>query len=426
MAAAMVLDDTGRVLPKISKRFLPKDRNALAFTTPGGEKVTMGELARRLVRNNVVRNQNEIFEATGKVGGKVPVEGMPLYRQIANYWSRAGRGAGGYIENEARIAAFIGFQRRGMSETEAMKLVNDVLFDYDALSDFERQYLKRAVPFYVWTKKNIALQAKAIRNQPGRVVNPTKAFNNEDPDVTDTLATWELEGLRLQVGRDGKHVRMVTGIDLPISNVDRLLPIGKIIDGNLSEALRDTVGVMTPLLKVPMEVATKTEFFSGRSLDRVRSSTVGRMLDPETPSGRLIPQSTREWLGYKKTTFPGNKVSYDFDGIKFHLIFRSWVMSRYLSSSDRWFNDMAEDPGVAAGFLTFATSLKDNEIDLDEARFRQMGRRIKRVQDALLASGDVIGLDKVFVAKPNKRRGVDVSFGTKDRVLFDAQGRRVR
>ena len=44
------------------------------------------------------------------------------------------------------------------------------LFDYQNLTDFEKNVLRNVAPFYSWSRFNIPLQLKNIIQQPGKVV----------------------------------------------------------------------------------------------------------------------------------------------------------------------------------------------------------------------------------------------------------------
>ena len=69
----------------------------------------------------------------------------------------------------------------------ASQKVKESLFDYRDVSKFERNVLKRTMPFYTWTRKNIPAQLKHL------VLNPERAeklhlakeqFEHETGDLT--------------------------------------------------------------------------------------------------------------------------------------------------------------------------------------------------------------------------------------------------
>lgn len=77
-------------------------------------------------------------------------------------------------ENRARIALYRTFRQDGMTHAQAVKKVNDNLFDYTT-KNFERP-LKTVAPFYSWTKG----LAKASINMPAQKPKTALAFNELD------------------------------------------------------------------------------------------------------------------------------------------------------------------------------------------------------------------------------------------------------
>jgi hypothetical protein len=435
LIAADLLGEGGQINLKRTPKMAAALRNT-SMHIGGGRRVTLDDMRAEILRNGIARGNKDIFEATGDVGSaisRVPVQGMSNAKRLWGAWGRRGREAGTIIENEGRIALYLNLRKRGLSELEATQRVNRALFDYQSLTNFERQYLKRAIPFYVWSKKNVALQASAIRNNPGRLATQVKVLNNEDDEVTNVMAEWQQEGFRLQLDRDGKHVRMLTGIDLPITSIDRLLPVGQIMRGQGGEAFRQVVSQMTPIISVPASMMAGTELFSGRPLDRTRSDAIGRMLDPDNAVGKRIPEGLRRWMGYDKTTFRNGTSRYTFDGGKFNLLFRSWILSRWMSTGDRFVRDVTRGiekdeswaSGLGTAMLSMLTSLKDEEINLSEAELFKMKERKKKIEDALVRSGHGIRFDRVFQSISDPAKGRKVTKGRTPIYKVNTQGRNV-
>ena len=377
-----------------------------AWIDKAGRRVSFREGAAEMRRSGVISATEDIFEGAGKVQGRPRVGAVPPVAEsrtrVLAKLTRKGTEVGGFIENEARIQLYITLRSRGLSEAESAARVQKLLFDYNALTEFERTYLKRAIPFYVWTKKNVALQASAIRNNPGRIINQQKVLLRDDED-TPPLMDYEVAGNRLILDRNGKDVRMLTGIDLPIMSIDRLMPLTKIMRGELGAAWRQVAAQMNPFLKVPQEMAANESFFDGRSLDRQTSMSIGKLLDPSLPTGKIFPQAVRNWMAYDKTTMPNGKTSYSFDGQKFYMLFRTWHVSRFLSSSDSWFNRAKQDVHWSSNTLAIMTSLKDQRIMLDEKRARVYEERLKQIEDELVKTGRAGRFQRIFPFKNSPR-----------------------
>jgi hypothetical protein len=402
---AAMLTDGRKVFKSTPARYLGKNANDTAWVEKSGRVVTFREAAAELRRNNIVREHDEIFEGAGRVKnrppkGQVPAIGKGRIRLLSRL-EKGGTFTGGVIENEGRISLYGALRSRGLSEREATERVNKLLFDYNELTEFERTYIKRVIPFYVWTKKNVALQASAIRSNPGRVINQQKLLR--DTDDTPPLMEYEVAGNRIILDRNGKDVRMLSGIDLPIMSIDRLFPLGRVFRfaqtgrvGELRAAYRQVASQMNPFFKVPQEIAANESFFDGRSLDRQTSESIGRFLDSDGPTGRLIPQAFREWLSYDKVTPPSGKPYYTFDGPKFYLMFRTWHISRFMSSSDAAFKRAKRDQSMAMNMFTLATSLKADKVLFEEKQARVFSERLKELEEELLRTGRAGRLERVF------------------------------
>jgi hypothetical protein len=296
----------------------------------------------------------------------------------------------GSIENEARMQLWLGNIARGIHPRQAADHVAEFLFDYGELSQFEKTFMKRMIPFYTWTRKNIALQVRTLRRNPGMQVNQLKPFRGRDNE-NEQMVQWEAEALKLRMDRDGKTIRVITGIDLPLRNLDTLWR------GDLKRTGRGLMGMVTPLVKTWPELLLNHDFFLGKDMTRVESGAVGRLIE-KLPT----PPAVRDWLGYKKTTDDAGRPRYSFRGDRFTLLFRSWMLSRALSTSDRQFREYVTNGGTdwQAAALDVLTGLRAKELNLDEQMQRRLEERRRQLQSALVRRGVLV--NKVIPFAPKK------------------------
>ncbi|MFH1317460.1 MAG: hypothetical protein ABIH71_00395, partial [Candidatus Omnitrophota bacterium] len=130
---------------------------------------------------------DEILVQTKKLGitkgtqfrGDIPTT---IERQIKGDFSPTGLGmkAGGVIEDNARIAHFVDKLGKGMTADQAALSVKKYLFDYNDLTYFEKNIMKRALPFYTWSRKNIPLQLETLINKPQKMIPMVKLLQNRD------------------------------------------------------------------------------------------------------------------------------------------------------------------------------------------------------------------------------------------------------
>ena len=72
-----------------------------------------------------------------------------------------------FIEDWARLAGFMNQIRETGDVYQAALNVKKHLFDYNELSNFERDILEPLIPFYAWMRKNIPLQLEYLIRRPG-------------------------------------------------------------------------------------------------------------------------------------------------------------------------------------------------------------------------------------------------------------------
>lgn len=94
------------------------------------------------------------------------------------------RTMGGAIENNGKLAHFLYKVRTGSTLEDAAGSAKKYLFDYGDLSDFERNVMRRIIPFYTWARKNVPLMWGELMTNPGRFGITPKVFAGIE-DLTD-------------------------------------------------------------------------------------------------------------------------------------------------------------------------------------------------------------------------------------------------
>ncbi|RJQ10617.1 MAG: hypothetical protein C4551_02285 [Bacillota bacterium] len=194
-----------------------------------------------------------------------------------------GRRVGTAVEDNARVAHYLAKRAEGLDIEEAVLSVKGALFDYDELTPFERNVLKRVFPFFTWSRKNIPLQFSMLLQQPG-----VYAKLGHLKDAAETLSTGPDEADLPEWMRDAYVVRLpfqigdkqlYANVDLPLNDLS--LPSG-----------REVLSMLNPLLKLPVEWFTNTQLFSGTPLEDV--------------SGEYVKAPGYLWALYKAgTPLPG-------------------------------------------------------------------------------------------------------------------------
>ena len=156
-----------------------------------------------------------------------------------------------HVENYLRGSLALDRFMKGGTIQDAYNDVYKYHFDYDDLSAFERGVMRRAVPFYTWTRKNLPLQLEMMLTNP-KVYNRTMALKRElerDAETENAMPKWIAERFHIQLPMSIGGDSMVLVPDLPFTDVDEAF--------NLRRNLANT----TPLLKVPLEMIGKRNLF---------------------------------------------------------------------------------------------------------------------------------------------------------------------
>lgn len=108
--------------------------------------------------------------------------------KIKSGWNKAvdfGGGIQNTNEEIAKLQQFIYQRSKGKTADEAKKLAEKALFNYGDLTPFEKNVLKRIIPFYTFTRKATPLIAETAVKNPSRLTIFKKgetAINNMTPE----------------------------------------------------------------------------------------------------------------------------------------------------------------------------------------------------------------------------------------------------
>jgi len=209
----------------------------------------------------------------------------PLRQNFSLY--RGNRAVGEAFENNARLAHFIDKLKKGETIDNAALSVKKYLFDYADLTTIEQQILKRAMPFFTWTRKNIPLQLEHLVKQPAKFAGVVKTANAVSAQVERPnekyLGDYVKNNIGVRVGTDEKG-------NTHYFLMGQWLPAAQAIDF-LSQPTENLMMMVSPFLMVPIEQ------WSGQS--RYFKNTLGEPQEIER-----YPEENSSWLGFtmrKKT-----------------------------------------------------------------------------------------------------------------------------
>ena len=323
-----------------------------------------------------------------KTIGEVPVRAMEM------------------VENRLRIPLYLERRIAGDDPSEAAKAVFTFHFDYapEALTSFERNFMKRVMPFYRWTRGNIPLQLEQMLKQPGKYAAVGKAIENIGQPLTDedksVLPSYVKEGLAFKLDSEEGFIRLVSGLGLPIEDINKLWA------GNFNRTIEGIVGQFSPVIKYPIEVATGHNLFFGEDIEK---------LDFAYPFVASVP-GLKDWLEiaeYEKSVgtkgFRGNPD-------KLHLL--NTLIGRYYATLGKASDSENE---AFARVLNFVTGAKVKTYDIEQEQFWRDQDFQKELIDMLHHKGINVTQKPVISKKTREAVGLPTGKGStkKTQALID-------
>jgi hypothetical protein len=196
----------------------------------------------------------------------------------------AGRRVSANIEDFMRGAQFNGMVRQGYSPAEAAANIRKYHFEYQDLTPFEKNVMRRAVPFYTFARKNLPLQVQTALTRPAVVSSPFK-LNQSDPNeyVPDYLRSGFVAPLGKEV--DGER-RFISSLGLPQEEAFKELKLWNGVP-DLRGTAMSFAGNLNPYIKGALEQMTGKQFYTGRDLSDLHptrtASAIGSLFNDDNP-----------------------------------------------------------------------------------------------------------------------------------------------
>lgn len=250
-------DATGKVTPASVGRAADPFTIVGGFDVPGGAKDAMG----------FFKSGASIRERLGAIkrGAETLTHGTA--EESHNVLLKAGEAAYKKVEYYNRVAPYLELRAQGLTAGEAAQRVKMAQFDYADLTNFERSVMKRVIPFYTFSRKNLPYQLRMlIENPGGRTAQTVRAFNDARDETKDTgfVPRYLAESLAIPIGGTPESRRYIS--------VSGTLPIEQALNNfaftnnlpDLKRMAQKAGGQLNFMLQQPIESITDTQLWSGR------------------------------------------------------------------------------------------------------------------------------------------------------------------
>lgn len=273
------------------------------FDDRHGHSFTFGELRDILIQKDIAFTHNatvvkgdDFIGTTKTIGdqlfpskpGKIAKGMLPVFNDFYGY--KVGRELGGQIENHGRLINFLANLEATGDISHAATRTKQFLFDYGNLTDFERNFMRRIIPFYSFTRFNIELQAKALMTTPGKSAQVTRAYESfndlfSQEELTDEqkalLPEYMQDGfMALRKSKDGT-LKAVTGFESPIAQPLQAL------------SAKGILGSVSPLIRVPLEQLTGYDMYQGKVFSDVTNAA----------AYKKYPKAVKDFIGYDEISW---------------------------------------------------------------------------------------------------------------------------
>lgn len=131
-----------------------------------------------------------------------------------------------FSEDSMRLSAFKHAREvLGYSTQDAGDFVKMLHFDYNLLTDFEREGLKRLIPFYTYMRKAIARDSRLFVERTGSFVRTASMVHDAESGVPPEQSSHvnsfikDRMGVNVHVGEDGRHYYLLLGGVIPSADL---------------------------------------------------------------------------------------------------------------------------------------------------------------------------------------------------------------
>jgi len=365
-----------------------------------GYKWTFGEL-QRLIKNNRVafgaeftgfmdigEDIAEKLTKTGLKGKKLTAIGkkaLPVSQEFLPF--KIGRRVGQWIEEEARLVNFVSNLRKTGDPLLAAKRTKQFLFDYQNLSKFEKNVMKRVFPFYTFTRKNLELQARSLVNVPGRVASETKVLTTLSDVISggqkltkeeeSALPDWIKQGISALAEKKGKTLTILGSLQTPFEQPFQALQANQLL------------GSLSPILRVPLEQASGYNFFYGKPLSEVTNAA----------AFKDAPEAIKKFIAFQEVSFKdkdGKQQTWytSLNPERMHLLLNLPPTSRILSTLKQ-----VQTQDVSQGYkiLQQTVGIRPYSFDLEKEERKRETEMRKEIEDLLDQAGVVYKFDIIGI-----------------------------
>lgn len=295
--------------------------------------------------------------------------------------AKEGRYVAGYVDNLGRTASYIAKRRMGYSPEAAAAETLAAFGDFSgsAKTGFEKAAVSRAIPFYSFTRQMLPFQLQQMIGRPSGPVNLAMKAANSVRQQEGFLPEQIAQGMAFPLGKDEESGRssFLTRLDLPHEAIfDQMFRPGATPLDTAKKTGMAMLGQLTPFVKTPLELATGTQFFTGRPLEELDSS-YNRMVENVSgkPLTELMPFVTPSALTFAEE------------------VSNATPLSRFVTTGRQLTDPQKLDAPWKLG-VNLLTGARISDVDMDRAK---EAAAQKMIQQKLIGEPGVHTFESMYV-----------------------------
>lgn len=307
------------------------------------------------------------------------------------------RNVGNFIETSQKAKAMLVALRKGHNLDEALNLAERAGFDYSKLTSFEKNVMRRLLPFYSYTRKNLELQIKTLAEHPERLGQLTKVFRSAGAPQTATdgevaMPEWMKKQFTIisPFGESKAGLpQVMSGFGTPVEEFTANLQ-----DGPLALLIK-----LNPIIKVPLERATGKDFFRQQDIKDVYSAKEYSDAPSFVKKWLKVVESEKDVYKGGEKTGAKQKI-YRADPERLHIA-RNLFTARGVNYLDTFFGENELSTGMRA--LKGMTGVRPYELDEDTINYFKERDNIRDLTDYLKSLNVLKTYQSSYVSKQMKK-----------------------
>lgn len=167
-----------------------------------------------------------------------------------------------------------------LGKKDAIDAVKYALMDPSNMSDFERNTMKRIVPFYTFTKQNLLYQASNMMKNTPRYNRLMKGLRSIYSNLGENeYYQYQKEGMQIPLPvTDDNGNRLFLKTNLPLSDLGEWM----------SHPVQRTLSSTSPLIRTPFEMVTGKSIYTGKDNYTSKAEQILSGLGVDTISTNLL------------------------------------------------------------------------------------------------------------------------------------------